>query len=66
MIDIKPKAYAFLIENNNRVVEVQVVSVNEGMSIVKPLYSNGGFRVGNNRLYETQEKSRRGRKRDNS
>ena len=57
MIDVKPKAQAFLIENNNRVIEVRIVSVSDGMSVVRPLYSNGGFRVRNNRLYETKEKA---------
>ncbi len=57
MIDLKPKAQAFLIENNHHVVEVRIVSVSEGMSVVSPLHSNGGFRVRNNRLYETKEKA---------
>ncbi|OON85771.1 hypothetical protein BXO88_10975 [Oribacterium sp. C9] len=57
MITMKPKAQAFLIENNNRVIEVRIVSVSDGMSVVRPLHSNGGFRVRNNRLYETKEKA---------
>lgn len=52
--DVKPKKRAFLIENNNQVVEVEVVSERDGMSIVKLLCSNGGFRIRNNRLYNTQ------------